>query len=42
MAVLTAKRLQSQDFVHKYLIKQAYLSTYNMEIHPILDMALWP
>ncbi|KAK3205502.1 hypothetical protein Dsin_019548 [Dipteronia sinensis] len=42
MAVITAKRMQGQDFVNVYLTKEAYMRTYNNVIHPIPDQAAWP
>ncbi|KAI9195204.1 hypothetical protein LWI28_012661 [Acer negundo] len=42
MAVITAKRMQGQDFVNGYLTKEAYVRIYNNVIHPIPDQTAWP
>ena len=42
MAVITTKRLNAQEYVHRYLTKAAYIRTYSNVIHPIPDKALWP
>ncbi|KAL5784528.1 hypothetical protein ACOSQ2_006920 [Xanthoceras sorbifolium] len=42
MAVITTKRLNSHDYVHKYLTKEYYLKTYSHAITPIPDQSLWP
>ncbi|KAK2646521.1 hypothetical protein Ddye_021716 [Dipteronia dyeriana] len=42
MAVINTKRLNSHDFVHKYLTKEYYLKTYSHVINPIPNEFLWP
>ncbi|KAK1578685.1 hypothetical protein Q3G72_032335 [Acer saccharum] len=42
MAMITTKRLNSHDFVHKYLNKEYYLKTYSHVINPIPKETLWP
>ncbi|KAK3230735.1 hypothetical protein Dsin_002616 [Dipteronia sinensis] len=42
MAVITTKRLNIRDFVHKYLTKEYYLKTYSHVINPIPNEFLWP
>ncbi|KAL5757505.1 hypothetical protein ACOSP7_020116 [Xanthoceras sorbifolium] len=40
MAVITTKRLNSHDYVHKYLTKEYYLKTYSHAITPIPDQSM--
>ncbi|KAK2663651.1 hypothetical protein Ddye_002225 [Dipteronia dyeriana] len=42
LAVLTSIRQQAENFIHMYLLKDAYIRTYNNIIHPIPDQSLWP
>ncbi|KAK3198187.1 hypothetical protein Dsin_021602 [Dipteronia sinensis] len=42
MAIITAKRMQGQDFMNDYLTKEAYMRIYNNVIHLIPDQAAWP
>ncbi|KAK2658012.1 hypothetical protein Ddye_011064 [Dipteronia dyeriana] len=42
LAVLTGTRQQAKIFIHSYLLKVAYIRTYNNIIHPIPDQSLWP
>ncbi|KAK2638173.1 hypothetical protein Ddye_025968 [Dipteronia dyeriana] len=41
MAIITAKRLSSKDYVEAYLTKFAYLRTYSYVIHPIQFQPQW-
>ncbi|KAK3225584.1 hypothetical protein Dsin_005446 [Dipteronia sinensis] len=42
MAVITGRRMNNNDFVHKYLTTEAYLKTYSYVIYPIPDKTQWP
>ncbi|KAI9181848.1 hypothetical protein LWI28_019263 [Acer negundo] len=37
MAVIIGRRMNSNDFVHKYLTTEAYIKTYSYVIYPIPD-----
>ncbi|KAL5782007.1 hypothetical protein ACOSP7_007036 [Xanthoceras sorbifolium] len=42
MVVLIATRRQGDEYVHHYLIKEAYVKTYSNIIHLIPDESSWP
>ncbi|KAK3184793.1 hypothetical protein Dsin_032079 [Dipteronia sinensis] len=42
LAVLTSTRQQVENFIHPYLLKGAYIRTYNNIIHLIPDQSPWP
>ncbi|KAK3219493.1 hypothetical protein Dsin_013463 [Dipteronia sinensis] len=42
MAVITGRRMNSNDFVHKYLTTEAYIKTYSYVIYHIPDETQWP
>ncbi|KAK0595272.1 hypothetical protein LWI29_005157 [Acer saccharum] len=42
MEVITGRRMNNNDFVHKYLTTEACIKTYSYVIYPIPDETQWP
>ncbi|KAI9194211.1 hypothetical protein LWI28_003992 [Acer negundo] len=42
MVVITRRRMNNNEFVHKYLTTEAYIKTYSYVIYSILNETQWP